>query len=718
MKTNAIFTFFSIFFLVFNAQAQCTQLDAGDDVTVNCANNCTTLTATVFPGIGAQTDTYTITQSTPCPLPASTSTETNLHVDDQWTSVITLPFTFYFFGQPYNYLILSSNGVVSFDTNRSSPLNQQPNSFSEWQFSDPLPSTNMFRNAIFGAYHDLDPSVTSQNTISYYISGTYPQRKFVLSFENVPHFSCNSLQTTQKIILYETSNVIDVQIDHKDTCNSWNNGNAVVGIQNEAGTVAYVPPGRNTGTWTVPASSPELWRFVPNHNPSSIVFDYKWYDDATNTLVGSGQSLNVCVTEDTTYRVEADFNDPNTGQQYTLTDTVTVFFDNELGNPDLGPDVNECDNPTVTLDGTTVNAASYQWERDGVVIPGETNPTLVASQSGTYTVTATLGACSSSDDIVVNIEPRPVVDLGPDITSCEGSIITLTPTISNQSGNETFQWQKDSVDISGATNATLDVTEAGTYTVIVYNTIGCDASDDMVLTLDPPLNLDLGDDQIVCYGDTATITSNITNADSYEWVINGMVSSNTTEEISLATPGDYDVILNIIRGTCNASDSIHVKILEPISVLATPILYGELSIEAMGGLAPYQYSVDGVHFQDNNQFINLPNGDYYVSLKDSNDCEYLDVTMVHVINLITPQFFTPNGDGYNDYWRIENAENTPDADLYIYNRYGKLVKHMNTKVSDIWDGTLNNSPVFASDYWYMLVLPNGKTYKGHFSLKR
>ncbi|HFX17657.1 MAG TPA: T9SS type B sorting domain-containing protein [Flavobacteriales bacterium] len=714
---NKLFFIIILFSAVFNnIFAQCTQLDAGDDIMVDCSNNCTTLKADLFSSMGAQTDTYTITKATPCPLPTYTTTPTNLHIDDQWSGVIQLPFTFYFFGQAYDRLILSSNGVVSFDINRIAPLNQQPNSYSDWQFSDQLPSTNMFRNAIFGAYHDLNPEATQADVIKYFISGTYPQRKFVLSFENVPHFSCENLTTTQKIILYETSNVIDVQIDHKDLCAGWNDGNAVVGIQNEQGTVAYVPPGRNTGQWTVPASDPELWRFVPNHNVPNINYDFKWYNNETNDLVGTGQSINVCVTENTTYRVEANFDDPNTGQHYTLTDIVTVFLNKILGTPDLGTDINECDQSSVRLDGTTLNATSYQWQKDGIDFPGETNPELTVTQSGVYTITAYNGVCSSSDEVVVNIEPRPIVDLGPDLTSCAGNIVTLTPSLSNHTGNESFQWQKDGVDIPGETQPTLNVTKSGKYSVIVYNTIGCKASDDIQVFFDPALNL--GPDQTVCYGNVANISSNILNADTYQWLVNGIPSSNTSDELTLSIPGDYEVTLNLTKGACNTSDNIHIKILEPVSVVATPVLYGELLIEASGGLPPYQYSVDGINFQNSNHFTNLPNGDYHISIKDSNNCEYPDIASVHVVNLISPQFFTPNGDGYNDYWRIENAENTPDADLYIYDRYGKLMKHMKSTINDTWDGTLNNVPVFGSDYWYVLVLPNGKTYKGHFALKR
>ncbi len=713
-------SFFLLFFgFIFNIQAQCSQLDAGPDATVNCTNNCTTLTATAFAGIGAGTETYAINADTPCPLPPNGPiTPTTIRVDDKWSSVITLPFTFYFFGQGYNYLIVGDNGVVSFDINNAGPPIQKPSQFCEWQFSASLPSTDLFKNAIFGAYHDL--YIRAGGSIKYYVSGDYPQRKFVLFFDNVAQYSCNNLHTTQRIVLYETSNVIDVQIDQKDLCSGWNNGNAVVGIQNEAGDVAYVAPGRNTSAWQVPASAPELWRFVPNFNPQTITFSYKWFDENTGLEVGNAASVNVCVTEDTTFRIEGTYTNPNTGQVITLVDRVTVFFDNQLGTPDLGADINECDNPTVTLDGTTTNATSYQWEKDGVIIPGETNASITVSDSGTYTVTAILGICENSDDIVVNIEPRPVLDLGSDIVDCERNTVTLTPTIANLSGNETYQWQKDGADIPGATNPTLDVTETGVYTVIVSNTIGCDASDDVSVTFDPYPELELGNDQIVCSYDTATVSSNITDGDSYTWEVNGTVvaaASNQTD-FTLTIPGDYDVVLTLSRGTCTVTDSVHVKVLDPVSISATPIIYGELEVSVTGGLPPYKYAIDGVNFQSDNHFENLPDGDYTVYIKDANECEYTYTTPMHVTNLIYPPVFTPNGDGINDFWRVKNAENTPDAILSIYDRYGRLLKQMHTSPYEYWDGTFSGKPVNANDYWFSIVLPDGKVYKGHFSLIR
>jgi len=717
MKQLKLYLSFIFAFFILKSYTQCNQLDAGPDVTVDCSNNVTTLTATTFPGIGSATDTYRVEAATPCPLPPSGSTIlTGISSDDVWSRVITLPFTFYYFGQPYSQILIGANGVLTFDVNRTSPQTQQPGGFCEWSFNSPLPnSTDMFRNTIFGAYHDVD--VNFGGTIQYYVSGTYPQRKFVVSYDNVAHYSCNNMRTTQRIVLYETSNVIDVQIDRKDTCTSWNNGNALVGIQNQAGDVAFVPPGRNTGPWTIPASSPELWRFIPDHNPQTIVFNFTWYEDATNTVIGTGASVTVAPTQDTVYRVEATYNDPNNGQNYTLTDTVTVFFNDNLSHPDLGLDIQDCAGNTVTLDGTTNNAVSYQWQKDGVDIPGATNPTLDVTQTGTYTIIVTNGVCSKSDDVYVGIEQAPTVDLGADFHECEHNTAVLVPQISNLNGNETYQWQKDGVDIPGATAPTLDVTETGNYTLNVTNSIGCVGTDDVLVTFDEYPDLDLGTDQVVCSYDDAIIQANITDADSYMWTVNGQIHSNSTDTLILNGSGNYDVELTINRGVCTVSDTININILDPLIITATPILYGELQVEAQGGLPPYQYSVDGISYNQLGYFQDLPNGDYPVFVTDANNCVY-EFPPVHVINLVFPKFITPNGDGYNDTWRVENAENTPAAQLRIYDRYGKLIKQMTANIYEFWDGTYNGKPLISSDYWYVLILPNGKVYKGHFALKR
>ena len=84
-----------------------------------------------------------------------------------------------------------------------------------------------------------------------------------------------------------------------------------------------------------------------------------------------------------------------------------------------------------------------------------------------------------------------------------------------------------------------------------------------------------------------------------------------------------------------------------------------------------------------------------------------------------PQFFSPNNDGYHDSWKpIKIAD--PEyqiKSIYIFDRYGKLLKQLDPNGNG-WDGTFNNKDMPGDDYWFNVILENGREFKGHFSLKR
>ena len=85
-------------------------------------------------------------------------------------------------------------------------------------------------------------------------------------------------------------------------------------------------------------------------------------------------------------------------------------------------------------------------------------------------------------------------------------------------------------------------------------------------------------------------------------------------------------------------------------------------------------------------------------------------------DLIIPKFFTPNGDGYNDVWLIEDSKNQIKA-ISIYNRYGKLIKYI-SDISIGWDGSTSGKNLPTNDYWCVIELFSGENIKKHFTLKR
>jgi gliding motility-associated-like protein len=115
-------------------------------------------------------------------------------------------------------------------------------------------------------------------------------------------------------------------------------------------------------------------------------------------------------------------------------------------------------------------------------------------------------------------------------------------------------------------------------------------------------------------------------------------------------------------------------------------------------------------------------GFHTVIARDVNGC---GVGTTEVLVIDYPHFFTPNGDGYNDTWHVEGIETRPLSKIYIYDRFGKLLKQLNP-LGPGWDGTFNGENLPATDYWFTITLDVVfgdadsiiKEFNGHFSLKK
>jgi gliding motility-associated-like protein len=283
-----------------------------------------------------QTNDYTVTPVVYNPnFPFTGGTVIQNTSDDSWTQIVNLPFTFCFYGQSYNQLLVGTNGVITFNT--SGP-NYTPGGACRWAYTATIPNAdaNFIRNAIFGVYQDTDISTgalsddTTPNNIqnvNYYVLDTgpnaAPNRVFVANFNELPQFSCHAasgLQTSQ-IIIHETTNIIDVLISKRSPCLNWNSGSGLVGIQNAAGTLTRVPPGRNTGTWS---ATNEAWRFTPNGAitvPSSI----QWFlaDGVTPAAAANVNPITVCPTGPETYIAKVTYTICN-GQPAIVEESVNI----------------------------------------------------------------------------------------------------------------------------------------------------------------------------------------------------------------------------------------------------------------------------------------------------------------------------------------------------------------------------------------------------------
>ena len=200
---------------------------------------------------------------------------------------------------------------------------------------------------------------------------------------------------------------------------------------------------------------------------------------------------------------------------------------------------------------------------------------------------------------------------------------------------------------------------------------------------------------------------------SYLWS-----NAATTSFTSIGTAGNYTVTTSNAEGCVATKKFIAIAsgVATITSVDINDFSGNENSVLInYTGIGDYEFSLDGVHYQNRPFFTNVPEGDYLVYIKDINGCGIPTPTRIFVLDY--PRFFTPNGDSYNDFWKIKNSAKYPNMLLYIFDRYGKLITQVNSKENG-WDGTFNGHSLPADDYWFTIILENNRIIKGHFALLR
>lgn len=189
--------------------------------------------------------------------------------------------------------------------------------------------------------------------------------------------------------------------------------------------------------------------------------------------------------------------------------------------------------------------------------------------------------------------------------------------------------------------------------------------------------------------------------------------------------GIYKVIVkNNVTG-CEKEDQTELFISSaPESVqvqLVSEVFTGGLStIQAIviGGFGTYEYSLNQIEWQNSPIFTNLENDIYVIYVRDINGCGEENSNPIATISF--PNYFTPNADGYNDTWNIKGLTAEFEAKIYIFDRYGKLLKQIDA-YGEGWDGKFNGTEVPSTDYWFKIDYKEDgvqKEFKSHFSLKR
>ena len=465
------------------------------------------------------------------PFPFTGGTQLNIATDDIWGPSFQLPFDFCFYGVNYPSIQVGSNGVLTF-TPQTAPGN------CPWAFTAQIPAANFpIRNAIYGVYQDLNPSVSTApivHTINYQVLGTAPCRSFVVNYDNIAQFSCGvnvGLQTSQ-IVLYETSNIIEVYVQDRTACTNWNSGSGLIGLQNNLGTIAHVPPGRNTGPWN---TQNEAWRFTPDGNTT---VQFSWLRDGV--VVSNNPTVNVCFNQDTNMTAQAVYTGCG-GTVTTKTENILLNITN-VDVPPVAP-VFACTSyvlPALTVGNYFTLPGGPTG--GGVQIPvgteiSTTQTIYVYAQSGTTTI------CSDEESFVVTIDNQIVPTFATIPTICYNSSAPALNTTSSNGLSGT--WSPTSIDTSiiGPTN----------YTFTPDGTLPCAIPTTVVVTISNPILPDFAPIPSICAGTTVPSLGTIAP--------NGITGLWSPATIDNTASGSY--VFTPDAGQCATIQTLNVNITAP-----------------------------------------------------------------------------------------------------------------------------------------------------------
>ncbi|ALM48934.1 hypothetical protein AMR72_08560 [Flavobacterium psychrophilum] len=447
----------------------------------------------------------------------------------------------------------------------------------------------------------------------------------------------------------------------------------------------------------------------------------KWYDAVLNGNMLQSSSL---LTSGMTYYVSQTIGGCESER---IPITITIH---STPKPTGNPEQHFCNDQNPSLADLIVNGSNiafYDSETGGNILPLST----ALTNGNNYWVTQKLNSCESTERLVIkasitnefpasNYDVSVCDDLNDGFESVD--LTLYNNSLVSNSANYNFTYYKS---LLGAENESVSELINGSngfslhpginiiYVHIRLNAV-CYKIVELKMQLISSPDINLKDIYGICEDGSVTING-FGNYDSYEWS-NGSESSSTT----IYEPGDYwlTVTKNNEGIVCSDTKNFEVVLSEKPRIKTIEIKDWTDSDNTIAvftsEIGNFQYSLDGLNYQDSNYFYGLPTGKYKVYVKDKNDC---GVDYEEIFLLSYPKFFTPNDDGQNDVWKIEFSFWEPGLIVEIYDRYGKTIKSLSHKDSG-WDGTLKGHHLPSTDYWFVVKRADGTERKGHFSLIR
>lgn len=577
-------------------------------------------------------------------------------------------------------------------------------------------------------YEDLTDANTKENPIVFpFVNSSNPQTIYV-RVDNLDNDNCFDINSFQ-VEVFDTPEVQQTNvIEFCDNLGDITDGIAEVDFND------IIPLIRGNQSDTETAVSFHLSQDDADNNASALPLLY------TNSGAAN-ETIYVRIENTLNSDCYSTANFPLVINNAPVANNVSLFQCDEDGIPDgftvfnlaeIENDIIEsAPNISVQFYPTQFDADTNSNPVNALNFQNFLNPqTLIAKATNDIT------GCSNTSEVLLEVSATATNDasLGEcdydgtedgftifNLTDANETILAGAPDGLDISYYETYE---DALLETNALNS--NYTNIQAYTQIIFarveNANACYGISEIELTVFELPNLETEFETLYCLNFfpqpivlEGGVIDDIPNNYLYEWS-----TGETTTQIEVNAPGIYTVLVTNTNG-CSKLRTITVEPSNIASVTGVEIIDATENNSVtvfVSGEGDYEYAIQSISgpYQDSNTFENLSPGLYTVYIRDRNNCGIAEED-VSVIGF--PKYFTPNGDGINEFWQIKGVSEQfqPNSEILIFDRYGKLLKQL-SPLGPGWDGTYNGAKMPTDDYWFSITLQDGRTFTSHFTLKR
>ena len=365
---------------------------------------------------------------------------------------------------------------------------------------------------------------------------------------------------------------------------------------------------------------------------------------------------------------------------------------------------------------------SYFWNN------GQSNSTASNLVAGNYMVTVTdehnctaTAAISITQPDILKLESS--VKNASCIGMCDGRIAV---TVTGGTPSYSYRWSNgyDMTEI-------IELCE-GTYNLTVSDANGCITSKSFSIIQPEAMTASATATDVTCYGsnDGKIVVSVSGGTSPYLYSLNEFMYQSTTDnQISELSAGLHVIYITDAKNCTTRTEAIVgaperiVAEYEVVNTSCKEAQDGEIHISVEGGHQPYYLTsneISSMPLEENSAVKDLRSGTYHFIITDESGCSYslknirIPENQNECIHI--PNVFTPNGDGINDSWEISNISMYPDAQIFVFNRWGQKMYEGNG-TSEYWNGEFRGNLVPAGTYFFVVNIGEGhNVYSGPLSI--